>query len=56
MKDKKGHIRKSTPPKPEFYLTDKEKQDGETLRIRRWLELADRLFESDDSDPTPSAV
>jgi hypothetical protein len=42
--------------KPQFYLTENEKQDGETSRIHRWLELADRLFDSDDIDPTPSAA
>ena len=42
--------------KPQFYLTDKEKKDGETSIIHRWLELADRLFDHDDSDPTPSAA
>lgn len=56
MKDKKGHIGHGLLPKPDFYLTEREKQDGESSRIRRWLELADRLFESDDSDPTPSAA
>jgi hypothetical protein len=38
-------------PKPEFYLTDKEKKDGESSIIHRWLEL-----DNDDSDPTPSAA
>jgi hypothetical protein len=42
--------------KPQFYLTETEKRDGETSRIHRWLELADRLFDSNDSDPTPSAA
>jgi hypothetical protein len=56
MKDKKGRIDHRFLPNPEFYLTEKEKHDGETSRIRRWLELADRLFESDDGDPTPSAA
>jgi hypothetical protein len=45
------------PQKPQFYLTDREKKDGQSSRIHRWLELADRLFDSnDDSDPTPSAA
>jgi hypothetical protein len=39
------------PKKPQFYLTDKEKKDGESSIIHRWLDLADRLFESDDSEP-----
>lgn len=58
MKDKKGRSLKDHRllPKPDFYLTEKEKHDGETGRICRWLELADRLFESDDSDPNPSPV
>jgi hypothetical protein len=45
-------------PKPQFYLTEKEKKDGQSSIIHRWLELADRLFEldNDDSDPTPSAA
>ena len=42
--------------KPDFYLTDKEKKDGESSRIQRWLVLADRLFDNDDSDATPSAA
>lgn len=42
--------------KPQFYLTERERRDGETSRIHRWLELADRLFDSDDIDPTPSAA
>jgi hypothetical protein len=44
--------------KPQFYLTEKEKKDGQSSMIHRWLELADRLFEldNDDSDPTPSAA
>ena len=44
--------------KPEFYLTEKEKKDGQSSQIQRWLELADRLFEldSDDTDPTPSTA
>lgn len=44
--------------KPQFYLTEKEKKDGQSSIIHRWLELADRLFESnnDDIDPTPSAA
>ena len=42
--------------KPRFYLTEKEKKDGESSIIHRWLELADRLFDSNDSDPTPSAA
>jgi hypothetical protein len=42
--------------KPQFYLTENEKRDGESFRIQRWLELADRLFDSDDIDPTPSAA
>jgi hypothetical protein len=42
------------PQKPQFYLTDREKRDGQSSRIQRWLELADRMFDSnDDSDPTP---
>lgn len=40
--------------KPQFYLTEAEKRDGESSRIHRWLELADRLFDSDDVDRTPS--
>lgn len=56
MKDKKGGVGHEFLPHPNFYLTEKEKRDGETSRIRRWLELADRLFESDDSDPTPSGA
>jgi hypothetical protein len=43
-------------PRPQFYLTENEKRDGETSRIQKWLELADRLFDSDDIDPTPSAA
>ena len=44
--------------KPQFYLTEKEKKDGQSSMIHRWLELADRLFDldNDDSDPTPSAA
>ena len=42
--------------RPQFYLTENEQRDGESSRIHRWLELADRLFDSDDSDPTPSAA
>jgi len=42
--------------RPQFYLTEKEKRDGESSRIHRWLELADRLFDTDDIDPTPSAA
>ena len=42
--------------KPEFYLTDREKKDGESSRIQRWLALADRLFDNDDSDATASAA
>jgi hypothetical protein len=41
--------------RPHFYLTEKEKKDGETSRIQKWLALADSLFDSnDDADPTPS--
>ena len=40
--------------RPQFYLTESEKRDGESSRIQKWLDLADRLFDSDDSDPTPS--
>jgi hypothetical protein len=41
--------------RPHFYLTDKEKKDGETSRIQKWLALADSLFDSnDDADPTLS--
>lgn len=44
--------------KPEFYLTEKEKKDGQSSQIQRWLELADCLFEidNDDTDPTPSTA
>jgi len=42
--------------RPQFSLTEKEKRDGESSRIHRWLELADRLFDGDDIDPTPSAA
>lgn len=53
MKDKKGRSWKDhgLAPKRDFYLTEKEKRDGESGKIHRWLELADRLFNSDDSDP-----
>lgn len=56
MKEKKGRKLRDHAflPKSDFYLTEKEKHDGESVRIRRWLELADRLFESDDSDPNHS--
>jgi len=56
MKEKKGRKLKDHAllPKSDFYLTEKEKHDGESVRIRRWLALADRLFESDESDPNPS--
>jgi hypothetical protein len=39
-------------------LTEKEKQDGQSSMIHRWLELADRLFDldNDDTDPTRSAA
>jgi hypothetical protein len=37
-----------------FYFTEREKKDGETSRIQKWLELADSLFDNDDGDPTPS--
>jgi len=47
---------KPKPARPQFYLTEAEKRDGESSRIQKWLELADRLFDSDDSDPTPSAA
>jgi hypothetical protein len=42
--------------RPPFYLTDREKKDGETSRIQKWLALADSLFDKDDGDPTPSAA
>jgi hypothetical protein len=42
--------------KPQFFLTDKEKRDGESFVIQRWLNLADRLFEGDESDATQSAA
>lgn len=42
--------------KPEFYLTDEEKKDGDSSRIQRWLALADRFFDNDDGDATPSAA
>jgi hypothetical protein len=47
---------KRDPRKPDFYLTEDEKKDGESSRITRWLELADRMFENDDCDLTPSAA
>jgi hypothetical protein len=40
--------------KPDFYLTDKEMKDGDSSRIHRWLALADRFFDNDDSEATPS--
>lgn len=40
--------------KQQFYLTEREKKDGETSKIHRWIELADQFFESNDTDPTPS--
>jgi hypothetical protein len=59
MKKARERIWKPQDPrkqKPEFYLTENEKKDGETSRIRKWLALADRLLDSDEIDPTPSAV
>jgi len=55
-KNNKGRIwnQADRSSRPQFYLTETEKRDGESSRIQRWLELADRLFDSDDSDPTPS--
>lgn len=35
--------RKPRPPK--FFLSNREQQDGETLRIQRWLDLADIALE-----------
>ena len=58
QKEKKWKLESSgenQPRKPDFYLTDREKKDGQSSRIHRWLELADRMFDSnDDGDPTPS--
>ena len=59
MRKNKGQFRERQADRsvrPQFYLTENEKRDGESSRIQRWLELADRLFDSDDSDPTPSAA
>ena len=61
MRKLKGRLRNKNKDekslqKPQFYLTERERRDGETSRIHRWLELADRLFDSDDIDPTPSAA
>lgn len=59
MSKKNGRVRnrdEKRSPRPQFYLTENEKRDGESSRIHRWLELADRLFDSDDIDPIPFAV
>ena len=55
-KQKQKWNNRSESLKPQFYLTERERKDGETSKIHRWLELADRLFENNDSNPTPSAA
>jgi len=56
LKGRPGNRDEKSSRRPQFYLTENEKRDGETSRIQRWLELADRLFDSNDIDPTPSAA
>jgi len=56
LKGRRWYRERKSSPRPQFYLTEDEKRDGETSKIHRWLELADRLFDSDDIDPTPSAA
>ena len=53
-KDRQSNWNERSFKKQQFYLTEREKKDGESSKIHRWMELADQLFENDDSDPTPS--